>query len=64
MLRDGLCWMEAGLTGMTILEWLDAFVMSAKVFPSLTVLEMIEFRIGADFLIFLRFSGHPRQLET
>ena len=56
--------MEAGLTGMTILEWLDAFVMSAKVFPSLTVLEMIEFRIGADFLIFLRFSGHPRQLET
>ena len=63
-LRAGLYWMEAELTGMVILEWLGAFAMSAENFPSLTMLEMIEFCTGATFLLLREFFGHPRQLKT
>ena len=44
--------MEAGLIELLISEWLDALEMSAKVFTSLRVLELIEFGVGVGDMIF------------
>ena len=48
-LKVGLNWMETGLIGLAILDWLAALATSAKDVPSLTVLEAIEFCTGAVF---------------